>query len=194
MRLYILNPPRHDQQADLLASYSIPKRRELVKEAAQKPTASQAKETLQEHQEYAWTNCPLSHQPLKSPVVSDYAGKLYNKDAILEYLLPEGEGSLGMTKADCEAVLKGRVKGLKDVVVVNFHTEEGEEERSASAKRGEKSGKKVQRWICPITNKVLGSNVKAVYLVPCGHAFAEVVIKETAGDKCLQVCTPVVFL
>ena len=127
-------------------------------------------------------------------MVSDYAGKLYNKDAILEYLLPEGDGSLGMTKADCEAVLKGRVKGLKDVVEVKFHTEEGEEERSTSAKRGERSGKKIQRWVCPITNKILGPNVKAVYVVPCGHAFAEIAIKETAGDKCLQVCKLVPFL
>ena len=120
-------------------------------------------------------------------MVSDCAGKLYNKDTILEYLLPEGEGSLGMTKADCDAVLKGRVKGLKDVVEVRFQAEEGEEERSASARRGARSGKKVQNWICPITNKVLGSNVKAVYLVPCGHAFAEVAIKEMAETKCLQV-------
>lgn len=42
-------------------------------------------------------------------------------------------------------------------------------------------------WICPITAKPLGPSVKSVYLVPCGHVFAEEAIRQLKGDKCLQV-------
>jgi hypothetical protein len=41
-------------------------------------------------------------------------------------------------------------------------------------------------WICPMTNKALGPGSKAVYLVPCGHAFSGVAVKEVAEEKCLQ--------
>ena len=29
---------------------------------------------------------------------------------------------------------------------------------------------KTEKWVCPVTGKELGVNVRAVYLVPCGHA------------------------
>ena len=43
-----------------------------------------------------------------------------------------------------------------------------------------------ERWICPITSKELGPAVKAVYLVPCGHAFSHEAIKEMKTEHCLQ--------
>jgi Rtf2 RING-finger len=43
-----------------------------------------------------------------------------------------------------------------------------------------------EKRICPITSKELGAHTRAVYIVPCGHAFSEVAIKEVAGDTCLQ--------
>ena len=43
------------------------------------------------------------------------------------------------------------------------------------------------KWVCPITKKILGPGVKAVYLVPCGHAFLASVVKEMPGENCLQV-------
>lgn len=44
--------------------------------------------------------------------------------------------------------------------------------------------------MCPITSKQLGPSVKAVYLVPCGHAFSQEAIKEMKSDgKCVQCGT-----
>ena len=161
---------------------SIPKRRELVQEAARLPTASEIKETQQEQQEYHWTTCPLSHQPLKPPIVSDSTGMLYNKDAILEFLLPAGDGTPGMSKSDNEEVLDGRVRSLRDVVEVKFQpAEHGGDDVKGRA------GPNAPKWVCPITNKALGPGVKAVYLVPCGHAFLEAAVKEVPGENCLQV-------
>lgn len=133
---------------------------------------------------YHWSTCPLSHQPLKEPVVSDSSGKLYNKDAILEFLLPAGDGTPGVSKSDNEEVLEGRVRSLRDVVQVKFQSEERD-----AVEKSEKTSSEGPKWVCPITNKALGPGVKAVYLVPCGHAFLESAVREVSGDKCLQVST-----
>jgi hypothetical protein len=151
---------------------SIPKRRELVKEAAKNPTSAQLKETLQEQQAYLWTTDPLTNTPLRAPIVSDCNGVLYNKASILEFLLP-GDDDAGAKKTEAEKVLAGAVRGLRDVVEVRF-------ERDPEAGAGE------DKWVCPITNKPLGPGAKAVYLVPCGHAFSGVAIREVADEKCLQ--------
>lgn len=167
---------------------SIPKRRELVKEAAKALTTSQAKEQLTEQQEYHWSTCPLSRKPLAAPVVSDAAGALYNKDAVIEFLLAEDgrekeeAGKVADMKRDGEFAELGcagdRLKGLKDVVEVKF--EIGQERTTEASGRRE-------TWMCPITGRELGPGAKAVYIVPCGHAFAGSVVKEVAGSACLQV-------
>lgn len=151
---------------------SIPTRRELVKEAARVPTVAEAKESQQEHQSYLWTTDPVSRRPLVQPVVSDSAGKLYNKVTVLEYLL---EGS---RKKDFETVTHGSIKTLKDVVEVKFEVDEAAAIELDGAIRGES-------WKCPITGDRLGPASKAVYLVPCGHAFSGVAMKEVSGAKCL---------
>ena len=122
-------------------------------------------------------------------MVSDSAGILYNKDAILEFLLPQDDEALGRSKADDEEVLGGRVRSLKDVVEVKFETEQdevGKDDRKASPKK--------LKWICPITNKALGPGVRAVYLVPCGHAFLETTVREISSESCLQVWVLIGYL
>lgn len=152
---------------------SIPTRRELVKNAARNPNTSELKATQLEAQTHAWTHCPLSNRPLVAPIVSDCAGTLYNKDAILEHLLPSDDASTTIQKEKDE-ILQGRVKGLRDVVEVKFQVEKA----TASGKEDKK--------VCPITSKELGPHTKAVYLVPCGHAFSEVAMREVAGDTCVE--------
>lgn len=86
---------------------------------------------------------------------------------------PTGEGSS----------VSRRVKSLRDVVEVIFQEDEENED---DQKKHESS--RPFKWFCPITNKPLGPGVKAVYLVPCGHAFSETAIKEMSGETCcLQV-------
>ncbi|KAF2687015.1 DUF602-domain-containing protein [Lentithecium fluviatile CBS 122367] len=156
---------------------SIPTRRELVKEAAKALTTTQIKEVQQESQEHAWNHDPLSSKPLSSPVVSDSAGVLYNKDSIIEFLLAEEKD------AEQEKVLDGRVKGLKDVVEVKFEVDSGGEDKAGTGARREK-------WVCPITREEMGPQAKAVYLVPCGHAFAGSVVREVQERICVQCNKP----
>ena len=155
---------------------SIPTRRELVKECAKDLTTTQVKEIQNEQQEHFWATCALSHEPLTNPVVSDGIGTLYNKTAVLDHLL-----ALSQTNIDKEMLVKqgtafkDRIRSLKDVVEVKFEKESGNPSGAT-------------KWVCPITNRSLGPGTKAIYLVPCGHAFAESVVKEMSGENCLQ-CT-----
>jgi hypothetical protein len=55
---------------------------------------------------------------VRRPVVSDSAGVLYNKDAILQYLLPAKATTID--KDEYSKVLQSHVKSLKDVVEVLF--------------------------------------------------------------------------
>jgi hypothetical protein len=87
---------------------SIPKRSELVKEAAKALTSAQLKEAQNEQQEYGWTTDPLTRKTLARPVVSDAAGVLYNKDSIIEYLLKEA----GSEKEEMEGYSGGRIRGV----------------------------------------------------------------------------------
>ncbi|KAF2090320.1 DUF602-domain-containing protein [Saccharata proteae CBS 121410] len=149
---------------------SIPTRRELVKEAARNPTTAELKETQKEAEAHNWRIDPLSHKPLARPIVSDSLGRLFNKDSVLEFLLPSEE-----SKEEAEKLLQGAVRSLKDVVEIKFELE-AEDGKNAEG----------ETWVCPITNKTLGPGSKAVYIVPCGHAFAGSVVKEVNEDKCLQ--------
>lgn len=167
----------HDSGTNELSS--IPTRRELVREAAKAPSSTQVKEALREQLEHHWTECPLSHKPLLRPVVSDSVGNLYNKDSILKYLIGAEDDDIS-SKADCDEILQGRVKGLKDVVELKFEIDPESESKKETESTGE-------RWICPVTTKQLGPNVKSVYIVPCGHVFAEEAIREMKADQCLQV-------
>jgi hypothetical protein len=163
---------------------SIPTRRELVKEAAKNPSAAQVKESQHEQQEYQWTTDPISRQPLEPPVVSDSSGKLYNKVTILEYLAE------GTRSEEAQRETRGAVKSLKDVVEVKFEKLDSDDVSSSADSKDNKDthvkkSSKKSSWKCPVTGDRLGPGSKAVYIVPCGHAFSGAAIKEVSGEKCL---------
>lgn len=158
---------------------SIPKRRELVRESTKELSTTQVKETQHEKQVYYWAHCALSQQPLSLPIVSDSTGNLYNKDAVLESLIAVTGKETEENVAGSEPT-SGTVKSLRDVVEVRFQLEEDDETEG-----GKESV--TLKLICPITRRRLGPGVRTVYLVPCGHAFAENAVKEMGGTACLQV-------
>ncbi|KAL8790768.1 MAG: hypothetical protein Q9213_000392 [Squamulea squamosa] len=160
---------------------SIPTRRELVKEAAKDPNSTQVKETQTEKLQYYWSHCSLSQKPLSPPIVSDSTGNLYNKDAILEDLLDTSKDNHDRNVAGNERTA-GTVKSLRDIVEVRFSIDEQDAESKLKPNE--------LRMVCPVTGKRLGPGVKAVYLVPCGHAFAETAVREMPGDQCLECNEP----
>ncbi|KAJ0578414.1 putative replication termination factor 2 [Helianthus annuus] len=58
-----------------------------------------------------WLNCALSNEPLKRPIVVDYLGNVFNKQALVEALLNKN-----LPKAF------GYIKGLKDMISVELES------------------------------------------------------------------------
>ena len=114
-----------------------------------------------------------------APIVSDFMGHLYNKSAVLEYLLPSDDPSMDQLKADQAKLLDGRIMNLRDVVELHFEAV-GQEDLKDDGNLAR------TKWICPISNEELGPAVKASYIVPCGHVFADVALKQVSDSKCLQ--------
>lgn len=172
---------------------SIPTRRELVKNAARAPTLSEMKATALEALAHAWSQDPLTAEPLDMEnLVSDWRGRLYNYETILKNLIPS-ENSNDDEKDSAPpptlvSTANGEwqeltfdstgIKSLRDVVKLKF-------KRYTPA--GEK-GKDI--WACPMTLKELGPGTKAVYLVPCGHVFSERGIKTVEEDACPECNEP----
>ena len=154
-----------------------------MRQAAQQQTASEAKESKQEQLEHRWSTCLISHEPLTAPVVSDYTGFLYNKSAVLEYLLPSDDPDAEQFKADQKKLLEGRITTLRDIVELHFETDS-----QGDAKDEERRVR--SKWICPVSNKEFGPAVKASYIVPCGHVFADVALKAVSDTKCPQCNEP----
>lgn len=70
------------------------------------------------------------------------------------------------------------MNSLKDVLQIKFQTA-GDAHDSDSE----------PSWVCPISQKELGPGIKAVYIVPCGHAFSEGALKEVGerNRECITV-------
>ncbi|KAJ4423113.1 Replication termination factor 2 [Gnomoniopsis sp. IMI 355080] len=153
---------------------SIPKRRELVKDAARAPTVSELKATAFESLSHAWEHDPLSSEPLDMEnIASDCRGRLYNYESILKGLMPGEAGDDGEERANGHDMTFSAtgIKSLRDIVRLKF-------------KRYQPAGTKEKDvWACPISLKELGPATKSVYIVPCGHAFAEVAIKEITDQE-----------
>ncbi|CEJ79845.1 hypothetical protein VHEMI00061 [[Torrubiella] hemipterigena] len=145
---------------------SIPRRHELVKNAARAPTSSELKAAVLESLGHAWAHCALSGDTLdKDAVVSDGKGRLYNYESVLKGLMPSDEPSADITPAALG------IRSLRDVAKVKFSI----------------NGNK---WVCPISMKEMGPATKSVYLIPCGHAFAEIAITEIKEQTCPECAEP----
>ncbi|KAI5860911.1 DUF602-domain-containing protein [Durotheca rogersii] len=156
---------------------SIPKRRELVREAARLPTTSELKATALESLSHAWAMCPLSDAPLDpANTASDWRGRLYSYEAILQCLIPPSSTEPARPEAQQAEFARTGVKTLKDVVKLRFALRSDEKGREARA--------------CPISLKELGAATRSVYVVPCGHVFAEAAMKEleVAGPETERQC------
>jgi hypothetical protein len=155
---------------------SIPKRRELVKEAARLPSASELKASAVESLTHLWSTCPISSEPLDyHNTVSDWRGRLYNYETILRCLMPsssdDGEGDESRQSQEATEFARSGIRSLKDVVKLRFNIRK----KDGGEKRGG-GGKEI--LTCPLSMKELGANTRAVYVVPCGHVFAEIAMRE----------------
>ena len=65
-----------------------------------------------------WSTCALTGQPLESPIAVDWLGSLFNRAAVLEFLL----GRAGVFTDESAQVRDGHVLGLSTFVCVPLNS------------------------------------------------------------------------
>ncbi|KAF8904970.1 Rtf2 RING-finger-domain-containing protein [Mucidula mucida] len=152
---------------------SIPDRRDLVRN---KPKAEQADKANQTRAR--WFSCALSKKPLHQPIVSCALGKLYNKDAIIEYLLDKS------TYGDGDEIC-GHIRSLKDVTTLSLTPNPAPPSEDADDHA---------QFICPLTLKGMNGVLPFVYISTCGCVLSLAGLKNVSaspkagdGDQ-LEVC------
>ncbi|KAF5772804.1 putative Ubiquitin-like domain, replication termination factor 2, Ubiquitin-like domain superfamily [Helianthus annuus] len=112
-----------------------------------------------------WLNCALSNEPLKRPIVVDYLGNVFNKQALVEALLKKN-----VPKAF------GYIKGLKDMISVELESIPGTEGADSDVK-----------FQCPVTGLEFNGKYKFYALKSCGHVLSAKALKEIKSSSC-HVC------
>ncbi|WWC89124.1 uncharacterized protein L201_004042 [Kwoniella dendrophila CBS 6074] len=157
---------------------SIPDRRDLVK------TKAQAGQTDKSLLRELYILCALSKKPLSKPVVLDPIGKLYNKDAILEYFLDKSK------YGDGEQIC-GHLKGFKDLLTLNLTSNpEYSPPTATSVSQYTKTP-----FVCPLSLREMSGVIPFIALKSCGCVFSDAAIRGiipslTKGPISIKDLTP----
>ncbi|KAL1692214.1 DUF602-domain-containing protein [Schizophyllum commune] len=143
---------------------SIPDRRDLVRN---KPKAEQADKANQTRAR--WFYCALSKRKLQEPIVSCALGKIYNKDAILEFLLDRSTFGDGDT-------ICGHIRSLKDIKQLKLTPNPATPSPGADDKEH-------PQFICPFTMKEMNGAVPFVYIHTCGCVFSRAGLKQVGSSE-----------
>eukprot|EP00009_Paramoeba_aestuarina_P008036 CAMPEP_0201520786 /NCGR_PEP_ID=MMETSP0161_2-20130828/12554_1 /ASSEMBLY_ACC=CAM_ASM_000251 /TAXON_ID=180227 /ORGANISM="Neoparamoeba aestuarina, Strain SoJaBio B1-5/56/2" /LENGTH=262 /DNA_ID=CAMNT_0047919271 /DNA_START=149 /DNA_END=937 /DNA_ORIENTATION=- len=147
---------------------SIPRREELVT-LKQAPGQIKASEKARLHA----VCCSLSDRPLKAPVVVCDLGKLYNKEAIIEFILERKSNPDNEINEEFQ-----HLTSLKDVTPVTLEPNPNFDELDQG---------KSYPFLCPITKETFNGIHPFVFLKSCSHAVSEKILKETSDKRC-PVC------
>ncbi|KAI0358861.1 DUF602-domain-containing protein [Trametes cingulata] len=145
---------------------SIPDRRDLVRTKQKAEQADKANQLRA-----MWFFCALSKRPLQEPIVSCPLGKLYNKDALLEFLLDRT--SFGDGEEIC-----GHIRSLKDVKTLKLTPNPAKTPASANASE---SAPTHAPFVCPLNFKEMNGSQPFVYLATCGCVFSQAGLKAVTG-------------
>ncbi|KAG0165998.1 hypothetical protein DFQ28_007977 [Apophysomyces sp. BC1034] len=159
---------------------SIPRRIELVKEKQRDVKLNPDLERIA-----AWFHCALSkahmsmdQQPLEQPIVACGLGKLYNQDAVIEYLLDKS--AYGDGDRICS-----HISSIKDTVKLTLTPNPAYNDSDATT-MGHLDKDIKSRFICPISMKEMNGKHRFVYLDTCGCVFAEQALKEIPSKECVS--------
>lgn len=131
------------------------------------------------------TTCALSRQSLRTPIVSDALGRLYNKDSVVKYLLQRAEGVARANDKDKAAAgrsrdsVAGHLRGLKDVQSVNLTPNPAYQSVDQSSNDDLDAP---APFICPLNQRELNGRHRFVYLKRCGCVMSESGLRATVAD------------
>ncbi|KAJ7632322.1 DUF602-domain-containing protein [Roridomyces roridus] len=132
---------------------SIPDRRDLVRNKPKAEALDKAN-----HTRARWGFCALSKRRLQEPVVSCALGKLYNKDAIIEFLLDRDAYGDGQN-------ICGHIRTLKDVLTLTLTSNPAPVTPNTDPLDR-------PQFVCPLTLKEMNGATPFVYLRTCGCVFS----------------------
>lgn len=153
---------------------TIPRRDELVRMKKKPEQKDKNAETVAK-----WKHCALSQEPLRNPIVSCELGRLYNKEAIIEYLL---------NKDSSNEVAK-HIRTLKDVKELNLTENSGFQSKGAN-KGDQYVDLHDSCYICPVVGLEMNGKYRFCFLWKCGCVISERAIKEVKSDVCHKCGKP----
>ncbi|XP_071398948.1 replication termination factor 2 isoform X2 [Centroberyx affinis] len=157
---------------------TIPKRHELVK-------GPKKVEKVDKNAELAakWKYCALSQEKLRRPIVACDLGRLYNKDAVIEYLLDKSA-----ERPNTEAA--AHIRGMKDMKELNL-TDNPEWEGEGRNTKGDRyEDMHCAMFICPVVGLEMNGKHRFCYLQTCGCVFSDRALKEVKTEICHKCGDP----
>ncbi|XP_019952477.1 replication termination factor 2 [Paralichthys olivaceus] len=157
---------------------TIPKRHELVKGPKKVEKADKNAELAAK-----WKYCALSQEKLRRPIVSCDLGRLFNKDAIIEYLLDKTT-----ERPNTETVT--HIRGIKDIKELNLTDNPEWEGERRNAKGDRYEDINCGMFICPVVGLEMNGKHRFCYLQTCGCVFSERALKEVKTEICHKCGDP----
>lgn len=157
---------------------TIPKRHELVKGPKRVEKVDKNAELIAR-----WCYCALSQERLRRPIVACDLGRLYNKDAVLEYLLDKSA-----ERPNTEVVV--HIRGMKDVKELNLTDNPAWEGERPRSKGDRYEDVHCAMFICPVVGLEMNGKHKFCYLRTCGCVFSERALREVKTEICHKCGDP----
>nr|XP_036862235.1 replication termination factor 2 isoform X2 [Manis javanica] len=151
---------------------TIPKRHELVKGPKKVEKADKDAELVAQ-----WNYCTLSQEILRRPIVACELGRLYNKDAVIEFLLDKSsEKALGKAAS--------HIKSIKNVTELRLSDNPAWEGDKGNTKGDKHDDLQRARFICPVVGLEMNGRHRFCFLRCCGCVFSERALKEIKAEVC----------
>nr|XP_014123961.1 protein RTF2 homolog [Zonotrichia albicollis] len=157
---------------------TIPKRHELVKGPRKVEKVDKVAELVAR-----WFYCALSQEKLRRPIVACELGRLYNKDAIIEYLLDKSPDKTPMESAS-------HIKSIKNVTELQLVDNPAWCGDKESIKGDKYDDLQAARFICPVVGLEMNGRHRFCFLRNCGCVFSERALKEIKAEVCHKCGVP----
>uniref|UniRef100_A0A5F5PSV2 Replication termination factor 2 n=2 Tax=Equus TaxID=9789 RepID=A0A5F5PSV2_HORSE len=151
---------------------TIPKRHELVKGPKKVEKVDKDAELVAQ-----WNYCTLSQEILRRPIVACELGRLYNKDAVIEFLLDKSsEKALGKAAS--------HIKSIKNVTELRLSDNPAWEGDKGNTKGDKHDDLQRARFICPVVGLEMNGRHRFCFLRCCGCVFSERALREIKAEVC----------
>ncbi|XP_058032893.1 replication termination factor 2 [Ahaetulla prasina] len=157
---------------------TIPKRHELVKGPRKVEKVDKNAELVAQ-----WYYCTLSQEKLSRPIAACELGRLYNKDAVIEFLLDKSSDKVLVEAAS-------HIKSIKNVIELNLSDNPAWTGDKGNTKGDKYADIQSARFICPVVGLEMNGRHRFCFLRNCGCVFSERALKEIKTETCHKCGIP----